>query len=438
MQILREIFSRVDVFNFNDELFALRLVCKVWNEVFVSMSIPKIRLYVQPKWEDDGICDATPFLALCINMTPKLARSLVLNQAEFFKREQTMAFTSTMIHVFDKFTDYVQHLEVTIEPSLIPLLHQMMSNFCPNLKTMIFEPINKSKAGGTSLEEVILPALPLTTNLTKFSINAECGFIPTQFQAFAQLVINSAPNLTTFETVPHFYPDFSTVKNLKILSINTSLKQLVHNVSASDFKELTRMLDQVSGTLENFLIDGKYTSSWKTPETVPTAKFLPAAGLASANFKMPPMPKLTTLWNDFTEILRFGNALEDIRPDKMPNLTELSLSKERTKSRSVGHIIRAITANPSCVSFPGIKKLSISNIHHTQPLSGLRTAFPALETLTISRQLESNPMCMLRTIRACVPLQLTHLHLQYLSCPKAVKTLWKCFSSNLIMFKSKI
>lgn len=292
-------------------------------------------------------------------MNPRLARSVVMNQGKFTKRQQVMAFTSTMIPFFDKFGDNVQHLEVTTEPSLTPLLHQILSNFCPNLRTMIFQPINNIKAGDApDAENVILPALPPFAHLGEFDVKAESGAIPVKFQTLAQLVINSATKLTKFETVPSFYPDLSTVENLKSLTIYTSLNQFVHEVSASDFQQLTRMLAQVSRTLESFFISGMYTTVWEPPVEVSALKFNHAKELAAANFKMPPMPKLTTLENDFTEILSFGDRLQDIGPYTMPNLATLSLSKEHFKSKSVDDILEIISLNGLFVPFSNIKKNS--------------------------------------------------------------------------------
>lgn len=403
------------------------------------MQTLNLRLRVEPTWEYDNLCNATPFLVMCINMNPRLAKSVILNQDEFTQWKNEMVFTSTMVSFFDKFGGNVQHLEVRMEASLTPLLHQMLSTFCPNLKTMIFDTISEVQAEDAPLENAILPALPPFTHLVEFAVKAEYGAVPIKFQTLAQLVINSATRLTKFETVPSFYPDLSTVEHLKSLKIYASLKQFVRKVSASDFQQLTRMLTQVSGTVESVFVEGMYTSLGEPPVEVKTSKLNRAKELAAANFKMPPMPKLTRLENDFTEVLSFGYALEDIGSDVMPNLATLWLSKEHFKSQSVDGILQTMALNGPFVPFRNLKQLTIANLHQSELLRVISVKhFPALEKLKITRQLELAPMSLLNIISACAPLQLKHLQLHYLRFPPTLGDLWECFSSNLALFKSNI
>ncbi|XP_035711824.1 uncharacterized protein LOC118437128 [Folsomia candida] len=125
----------------------LRLVCKTWNDRILSSSRPKLvlKLYRYCFQNHDLCCDPLTFQRFIMTMDPRLATHVQLWSRYFcvyvpdFRKERDQHFKSLMVrlsHLCEKFGDMIQTLVVLVRASMLPILYELLSRCCPNLKNL--------------------------------------------------------------------------------------------------------------------------------------------------------------------------------------------------------------------------------------------------------------------------------------------------------------
>ncbi|OXA47994.1 hypothetical protein Fcan01_16867 [Folsomia candida] len=403
----------------------IRLMSQAWNQTVLSFPKPLLGLVLDSGTRNLGKSELA-------KMEGKLARNI----RDMGCDESTLG----SLPVCMAFREFVQFLDITINHEhLVTSLYGILANYSPNLTrlTVNYSPISHNSESIPTIETTTFQK---HTKLTELNLMCKSGsHLNVLFETIKTLIL-SAPNLLAVKIPANFYPDFSPCKKLRSLSVTTNV---IFPTTMPDFSfdELTRMLQQVSGTLETLEFEDLVKIFDRMQVYEGNAAGSAFSGRVFQNIAK--MGKLTHLRNDLINIFSCGDGLEDV--SKMPFLKSLHISKS-FQPPHFGNLDDLIGKIGKYV-FGTVAELNLREIHDPELIGKLNISFPSLTFLSITSGRgrnslgEISPLKIGPILEACSKLEgLAYLILEIPTYPEKlsefVGALMKCghFLESLTTF----
>lgn len=369
-------------------------------------------------------------------MDPRLAKSIeeygCLQNYDEHEPTRRISAESKLLHVSDKFSRLVEDLSITFkDEALTPTLYEILQKCCPNLKRLeLFH--HKRTFADPELSHVSLHPLPTRPNLTFLKIFGITE--PSGSPERAQLILNSASNVTHFTYHGKKYPDLSRNKAIKWLTVHIDCAEMTRIPTCQGAHGLNKMLNQVKDQIQFLHLKMCMISEagnsyddfgvWRARDEA-----------VRIGFQIPKMKNLKEFRNEVLDLFRCGDQLQDIYPERMPNLEILHIAE---CTNNLDKLLQNIMQKKDL--FNRVKKLHLLDINDPESITGLRTPFPNLESLTIL-QLDKWIVVELVELgphlQACVSLGLKCLELELSSRNEKLSEFIQGFSNCEELLSSK-